>query len=97
MHRLLADLLEGQPARVAGNGRWETDGRQALCGGEVGDFQIDLPRPQGARHLRQRWYCRLSEVSAPLRPRGLLAIGEVERVHDVAALPAAIRRRVAFG
>jgi hypothetical protein len=36
-------------------------------------------------------------VSIPLSPRGLLAVGEIERVHDVAALPAVVRWWVAFG
>lgn len=82
---------------MAGNGRGETDSRQALCGGEVGDFHIDVPYPQRARHLCEGRDCPLGEVSVPLCPRGLLAVGEIERVHDIAVLPAVVRWWVAFG
>jgi hypothetical protein len=36
-------------------------------------------------HLREWRDCTLGEVSVPLCPRGLFAVGEVERVYDVAA------------
>lgn len=41
----------------------------------------------------QRRNHRLGEMPVPLGPCCLLAVGEIERVHDVSALPAVVRRR----
>jgi hypothetical protein len=41
-----------------------------------------------------RWYAPLGQVAVPLSPEGLLLIGEVEGVDDLAALPAVVARRL---
>jgi len=64
---------------------------------KIGDFDIDQSRPQVARHLCKRRNGTLGKVSIPLDPSGLLAIGQIERIRDIPALPAVIRRRIALG
>jgi hypothetical protein len=88
--------LERDPAAPAWSGRFEADSGQLLLRREVGDFGVDLPRPHLARHLRERRNGALGEMSIPLSPSCLLAIGKVERVHDIATLPAIVWGRVAL-
>jgi hypothetical protein len=97
LRELFADTLEGTPRAPARNGRLQAGVDEAFGGGEVGDFDIHLPRPQLARHLRQWRNHALGEVAVPLGPGGVVAVGEAERVDHVAALPAVVRRRLALG
>ena len=73
----------------------KTHTTEALSRGEISDLnRFDLARPQIAWRLDVRGKAGLSEMPAPLRPGGLLPIREVERINDLATLPATVRWRV---
>jgi hypothetical protein len=72
---LLTDELVGMPPMASGSGWPEPDRRELLVRGEVGDLNINLPRPQPTRHLCEGRNGTLGKVSIPLGPSGLLAIG----------------------
>jgi hypothetical protein len=93
----LPDALVGVPGGSARGGRLEADLGEVLRGGEVGDLDVYLPGPQLTGHLRERRDHALGEVAILLRPGGLVGVCEIERVDDVAALPAVIRRWLALG
>ena len=94
---LLAETLKGGPRGATWNRDPEACCGQPLERREVGDFDIDLPGPQLARHLRERRDHALGEVAIPLGPGGLLGLGEIESIDDVAALPPIVGRRLALG
>jgi hypothetical protein len=97
VHRdLLSDALVSTPCAATRERRFEPDLRESLSGGEVGDLHVYLPRPQLARHLRERRDHALREMPVPLCPSGRLAVGQIERVNNISALPAVVRRRVAL-
>jgi hypothetical protein len=73
--KLLADELVGVPPGATGSGWRDPDCRELLVREEVGDLNVNLPCPQLAWHLCERRNGSLGEVSIPLRPSGLLAIG----------------------
>jgi hypothetical protein len=58
---------------------------------------VNLPRPQLTRHLRERPNGTLGKVLIPLGPSVLLALGQVEGIHHGAALPTVVRGCVALG
>jgi hypothetical protein len=75
----------------------ESHGCELLVCRQIGYyFDIDLPCPQLAWHLRKWWNRSLGEVAVPLGPGSLLAVGQVEGVDDIAALPAVVWRRIAL-
>lgn len=94
---LLADTLVRGPLSTARSRRGQPHRREHWLYREVGDFDIDIPRPQLAWHLCERGNGELGEVPIPLGPSRLLAISEVDGVDDVTPLPAVFRRRVALG
>jgi hypothetical protein len=71
----LTDELVGMPPGASGSGWPEPDCRQLIVRGEVGDLNIDLPRPQLTWHLCEGRDGTLGKVSIPLGPSGLPAIG----------------------
>jgi len=94
MPELLADVLIGRPGASTW-GRWsQSDRSQLIARSKIGHLDVDLPRPQFARHLCERRDGELGEVPVPLSPRGLLAVGQVERVDGLASLPSVVWRRV---
>jgi len=75
-----------------GRGRARTiPHRQLLLGAQIGDLGVDSPAPQIP------WKCTLRrdpgfrEVAIPLRPHRGLRFREVQRIDDVATLPAIVR------
>ena len=90
----LTDLLVGGPALAARSGRAEADASEPVGGAEIGDLDPShAVAPKVARELVQGWYAPLGQVPVPLGPEGLLCIGEVERVDDLAVLPAVVAGR----
>jgi hypothetical protein len=53
-----------------------------------------LVTPYVSGKLIHRWYAPLGQVAVPLSPKGLLLVGEVEGIDDLAALPAVVARRL---
>lgn len=70
--------------------------RELVACRQIGYFDIDLPCPQLAGHLCEWWDHALGEVAVPLGPGGVLTVGEIKRVNDIAALPAVVWWRVAL-
>ena len=93
----LADLLVRRPGLPPGARDCQTHPYQSLRGPEIGDLKprVDCPRPQVPRHLLVWRDARLGEVPIPFGPHRGLVTGEVERLDDRAALPAAVWRRKA--
>jgi hypothetical protein len=73
--KLLADELVRAPPVATRSGWPEPDCSELLIRGEVGDLNVNLPRPQLTRHLRERRNGTLGKVSIPLGPSGLFALG----------------------
>src|SRR3954449_4203729 len=83
----LASRLERRPLAARGNDGREPDPRALGLGAEIGDArEIDLAAPEVARERLAWWQGGLGERSVPLRPRGRLAVGEIDRIDDRAAL-----------
>jgi len=90
-----ADVLIGRPAFAARCRQCERDACESVRIAEIGYVErLHCVAPDVSRNLLHRWYAPLGEVAIPLSPQGLLLIGEVEGVDDVAALPAIIARRL---
>lgn len=107
MPELLAHLLVGGPASAPGSRREQPYAGDPVRRAEIGNVErADAVAPDVAGELLQRRDASLGKVPIPLSPERLLAVGEVEGIDDVAALPAvaetspvraARRRGVALG
>jgi hypothetical protein len=56
--------------------------------------RLGISKERLARHLRKRRDRALREMPIPLGPSGRLAVGEIERIDDVSALPAVVRHEM---
>jgi hypothetical protein len=89
----LANLLVGGPASAPGLRRDQPYTGEPSRRAEIGDVErAHAVAPDVSGELLQRWDASLGEVPIPLSPERLLVVGEVERVDDVAALPAVVPR-----
>jgi hypothetical protein len=88
-------LLIRAPRLPAGGGWAETDPTEPVDRREIDHVEPShAVAPDVARQLVQGRYTALGEMPVPLRPQRLLVVGQVERVDDVAALPAVVARRL---
>jgi hypothetical protein len=87
----LANLLGKRPLASCRRERLDSVSSEHTFQRQVGDVgQIDLEPPHVARQPQLRRYPQLRRVAVPLRPGCLVAVGEIERSNDVAALPATV-------
>ncbi len=88
--QLLAHRLEGRPATSPGARDAEPDASQTLVRREIGNRHLDRPSPECAWQCVRRGDARLGKMAVPRRPGCVLLIGEVQRLHDIAPLPAIV-------
>jgi hypothetical protein len=91
----LAHLLVVGPASAPGSRREQPYAREPVRRAEIGNVdRADAVAPDVTGELLQRRDASLGEVPIPLSPERVLAVGEVEGIDDVAALPAVVPRRL---
>lgn len=91
--QLFAHRLEGWPTLSPWARNAEPDASQLLVRREVGNRHLDRPPPEGAGQGVGRRDSVLGQVAIPLRPGRALLIGEIQRLHDRAPLPAVVGRQ----
>jgi hypothetical protein len=89
--KLLTDGLKPWPAVAARRRRREIDTSKALRGAQIGDLELtDRVGPHVSRKRVPGRHASLGEVSIPLGPDAIGGPAEIERVDDLAALPAVV-------
>ena len=87
----LSDPLKGRPLAPVGPGQLEIHAPEPVRRAEIGDVgQRDLPLPEVAGKRLLGRQPALGKGPIPLGPCRLLAVGEVEGVDHLAALPARV-------
>jgi hypothetical protein len=89
--KLFTDVLTRRPSSAAWPRQCEADARESARITEIGHLEPSSSvTPHISWELLHRRYASFREVAIPLRPEGLLVVSEVERVDDIAPLPAAV-------
>jgi hypothetical protein len=94
----LAHFLIRRPSLPPGRWRVEPDASESIGHRQVGDLDTThAVAPDVAGEVTQRRNPSLGKMPIPLRPERVRLIGEIEGVHDGAALPAVVARRLRSG
>lgn len=87
----LPNLLERRPFGPRRSGWSESYRPEPLGRREVGHLCGSGEAPQIPREGPMRWHSQLGQHAVPLRPHRLLAVGQIEALDHLAALPATVR------